>query len=167
RVPSGVDHASTDVPGRATEGGSDAGDDPAQRRDRARRRHHRRPCSGARCNGKSLARSRPMITHRTRSSGFGTLGRAQRLHHAAMTPFRESHRTALDIGLINNMPDAALDATERQFRALLSAAAGDIAVRLTLYSLPEVPRTDFGTRQVSRYSNFDTLWNSHHDGLTV
>src|SRR5436305_14771562 len=85
-----------------------------------------------------------------------------------MTQFRErkqAHR--LDLGLINNMPDAALDATERQFRALLSAAADDIAVRLTLYSLPEVPRTDFGKRQVSQYSNFDSLWNAQHDGLIV
>ena len=38
----------------------------------------------------------------------------------------------VDIALVNNMPDAALDATVRQFRALLSAAAGDLDVRLTL-----------------------------------
>jgi homoserine O-succinyltransferase len=73
----------------------------------------------------------------------------------------------LDIGLVNNMPDAALDATERQFRALLDAAAVDFAVRLTLYTLPEVPRTDFGRRQVSRYASFDDLWHRQHDGLIV
>ena len=90
-----------------------------------------------------------------------------RLHRAA-TRFRESSRTTcLDIGLINNMPDAALDATERQFRALLGAAADDVAMHLTLYSLPEVPRTDFGRRQVSRYSSIDDLWVRHHDGLIV
>src|SRR5206468_9883859 len=58
---------------------------------------------------------------------------------------------------IYNMPDAALDATERQFRGLLGAAADDVAMHLTLYSLPEVPRTDFGRRQVSRYSSIDDL----------
>jgi homoserine O-succinyltransferase len=73
----------------------------------------------------------------------------------------------LDIGLVNNMPDAALDATERQFRALLDAAAGDFTVRLTLYTLPEVPRTDFGRRQVSRYASFEDLWARRHDGLIV
>jgi hypothetical protein len=57
------------------------------------------------------------------------------------------------------MPDAALDATERQFRALLAAAADDIVVRLTLYTLPEVPRTEFGRRQVRRYST-SRLWNA-------
>ena len=108
-----------------------------------------------------------MITRHAPSSGFGTLGRAQRLHRAATTRFRESTLAALDIGLVNNMPDAALDATERQFRALLGAAADGIAVQLTLYTLPEVPRTDFGRRQVSRYSRLDELWDRHHDGLIV
>jgi len=73
----------------------------------------------------------------------------------------------IDIGLINNMPDAALDATERQFRALLTAAAAGRAVRLTLYTLPEVPRSDFGRRRVRRYSDLDSLWRRHHDGLIV
>ena len=108
-----------------------------------------------------------MITRHAQSTGVGTLGRAQRLQRAAITRFRESRPACIDIGLINNMPDAALNATERQFLALLRAAAGDIAVHLTLYTLPEVPRTDFGREQVSRYSNFDDLWNSHHDGLIV
>jgi homoserine O-succinyltransferase/O-acetyltransferase len=57
---------------------------------------------------------------------------------------QRADREFVDIGLVNNMPDAALDATERQFRALLEAAAAGIDVRLTLYTLPEVPRTEFG-----------------------
>ena len=65
------------------------------------------------------------------------------------------------------MPDAALNATQRQFQALLRAAADDIDVRLTLYTLPEVPRTAFGREQVSRYADFRDLWKSHHDGLIV
>jgi homoserine O-succinyltransferase/O-acetyltransferase len=108
-----------------------------------------------------------MITRHAPSTGIGTLGRAQRLHRAATTRFRDTTPTHIDIGLINNMPDPALDATERQFRALLSAAADDIAVHLTLYTLPEVPRTEFGRRQVSRYAAFDDLWHSQHDGLIV
>jgi homoserine O-succinyltransferase len=107
-----------------------------------------------------------MITTHSQSTGIRTLGRAQGLHRAA-TGFRESRPTCIDIGLINNMPDAALKATERQFLALLRAAADDITVRLTLYTLPEVPRTDFGREQVSRYSDFGDLWKSHHDGLIV
>src|SRR6266849_2928596 len=108
-----------------------------------------------------------MMTQRAHSSGLGTLGRAQRLRRTAATRFRESSPTCIDIGLINNMPDAALDATVRQFRALLGAAADDIVVRLTLYTLPEVPRTDFGRQQVSGYSDISDLWDSHLDGLIV
>ena len=73
----------------------------------------------------------------------------------------------MNIGLVNNMPDAALDATERQFRALLAAAASDDPVHLTFYSLPEVPRTAFGRQQVAKYSPIDELWTRHHDGLII
>ena len=38
---------------------------------------------------------------------------------------------------------------------------------LTLYTLPEVPRTEFGRRQVSRYSSIDDLWDRRYDGLIV
>jgi homoserine O-succinyltransferase len=108
-----------------------------------------------------------MITPHEQSTGVGTLGGGQRLPRGATTRRRESSPTCIDIGLINNMPDAALNATERQFLALLRAAADDITIRLTLYTLPEVPRTDFGREQVGRYSDFRDLWTSHHDGLIV
>jgi homoserine O-succinyltransferase len=81
--------------------------------------------------------------------------------------FPDSDPNCIDIGLMNNMPDPALDATERQFRALLGAAAGGLKVRLTLYTLPEVRRTEFGRKQVSNYSPIDELWDRQHDGLIV
>jgi homoserine O-succinyltransferase/O-acetyltransferase len=73
----------------------------------------------------------------------------------------------LTIGLVNNMPDAALASTERQFLEVLQAAAGDVAVRLRLYSLPEVPRAEAGRRHVSNYFPIDKLWVSNLDGLIV
>jgi homoserine O-succinyltransferase len=82
--------------------------------------------------------------------------------------FRESEAKCIDIGLINNMPSAALEATERQFRTQLDAAADGILVRLTLYALPDVPRTDWGQRRVtSFYSDIRELWDSHLDALIV
>jgi homoserine O-succinyltransferase/O-acetyltransferase len=108
-----------------------------------------------------------MTTTQARSMGLGTLARARRLPRTATTRRRESRPTRIDIGLVNNMPDAALKATERQFRALLRAVADDVTVDLTLYTLPEVPRTDFGREEVSRYSDLRDLWTSHHDGLIV
>ena len=73
----------------------------------------------------------------------------------------------IEIALVNNMADAALDATERQFRALLSNAAGDLDVRLTVYSLPEVRRSEFGRSRTNRYATIEELWERRYDGLIV
>jgi homoserine O-succinyltransferase len=90
------------------------------------------------------------------------------LREKAPVEFPESDETCIDIGLVNNMPDAALEATERQFLALLDAAADGLVVRLTLYALPDVPRTNSGRRHVSSfYADLGDLWNSHLDGLIV
>ena len=80
-----------------------------------------------------------------------------------------SHRLGgLHIGLVNNMPDAALAATERQFRRLLAAAAGGLPVRVTLFALPDIPRSDEGKRRINRlYSSIDRLWEDRLDGLIV
>lgn len=82
--------------------------------------------------------------------------------------FHESDANCLDIGLLNNMPDAALHSTERQFLTLINSAAPKLMVRLSLYTLPDIPRTSAGQRHVnSFYSTMESLWNSHLDGLIV
>src|SRR5262245_5541831 len=73
----------------------------------------------------------------------------------------------LRIGLVNNMPDAALEATEQQFASLLNAAAGS-PVRLRLFALPEVPRGNAGRERIRRfYSDLRTLNRTRLDGLIV
>src|SRR6058998_3906421 len=81
--------------------------------------------------------------------------------------FHESDANCITIGLINNMPDPALQATERQFVTLLGAAADGIVVRLKPYALPDVPRTEWGRDYVSRsYARLEdrksTRLNSSH-----
>ena len=72
------------------------------------------------------------------------------------------------LGLVNNMPDAALRSTERQFREVLSAASQNRAVCLRLFSLPELPRADSIRSHLDRYyEDIDELWVSHLDGLIV
>jgi Homoserine O-succinyltransferase len=51
-------------------------------------------------------------------------------------------RNCLTVGLVNNMPDAACEATERQFLDLLRAASGNVIVRLKLYAIADVPRAE-------------------------
>jgi homoserine O-succinyltransferase len=73
---------------------------------------------------------------------------------------REKPRsTFLHIGLVNNMADGAMGATEHQFLTLLEAAARDMVVYLTLYALPELKRKPSGQRRVgSFYSEIEQLW---------
>lgn len=81
---------------------------------------------------------------------------------------RMQSNDCVDIGLVNNMPDAALESTERQFVNLLTAASDDVLIRLKLYCLPDVPRSDAGWDYV-RDNCFDiqTLWADRPDGLIV
>ena len=104
-----------------------------------------------------------------RESRPGLFAGADGLSENAPVEFHESDPNCITIGLINNMPDPALQATERQFVALLGAAAADgIVVRLKPYALPDVPRTEWGRDYVSRfYSRLDDLWDSHLEGLIV
>jgi homoserine O-succinyltransferase len=73
----------------------------------------------------------------------------------------------LRIGVVNIMPDSALEATERQFVSILQAASGSGPVRLSFYTLPEVHRSDAGRRHVSSYIAITDLWNANLDGLIV
>lgn len=80
----------------------------------------------------------------------------------------ESSSFDLEIGLVNNMPDKALESTERQFMTLLDSAAGGIKVRLSLYALPDVPRRDSARDHIGRfYNSLETLWDRRPDGLIV
>ena len=75
---------------------------------------------------------------------------------------------SIRIGLINNMPDAAFKATERQFVSLLDAASESIEVRLSLFMVPSIPRPEPSVRRAaSHYSSVEALWNSGLDALIV
>jgi len=76
----------------------------------------------------------------------------------------------LTIGLLNNMPDAALLASERQFGGLLAeAAGGDIDVDLRLFSLREIERDERALASMhGRYEGgADALRAAGLDGLIV
>lgn len=74
----------------------------------------------------------------------------------------------LDIGLINNMSDAALMSTERQLFDLLAAAAGRLCVRLHFYTMEATPRSEWGRDYVRRYyRGTDDLLNRRLDGVIV
>jgi homoserine O-succinyltransferase len=92
---------------------------------------------------------------------------AQR-NHPSPIAFRGAAPDRINVALINNMPDAALEDTEAQFFELLNSAAGDIPVSLTLFSLPGIPRGDRGNDHLNRfYVDIADLLNNRFDGVIV
>jgi homoserine O-succinyltransferase/O-acetyltransferase len=74
----------------------------------------------------------------------------------------------LVIGLVNNMPDAALRSTERQFHALLSAASYNRVVRVRHFSLPELAHAQEARSHINQhYEDLSELWPTRLDGLIV
>jgi homoserine O-succinyltransferase len=74
----------------------------------------------------------------------------------------------IHIGLVNNMPDGALQSTERQFLKLLNLAARDRPVLVSFFALSGVARSAQGQRHIDRdYSDADDLVNQRIDGLIV
>jgi homoserine O-succinyltransferase/O-acetyltransferase len=72
------------------------------------------------------------------------------------------------IGLINNMPEAALEATEQQFLELLEAAAGDSWVHLRFFSLPGVPRSERARSYLRQsYGDAEDIRTAGLDALIV
>lgn len=74
----------------------------------------------------------------------------------------------LTIGLINNMPDTALKATERQFMRLLRQAAGDLRIDFHCFSLASVSRSESVKGRIEgQYTDIADLDRLPIDGLIV
>jgi len=94
-------------------------------------------------------------------------------HCSRNPPQRKATRrdagNSLIIGLVNNMPDTALQATEAQFAGLLSNAADSLRVRVRLSFLPEVPRGEEGRAHLDSgtYWPIEALLQEPLDALIV
>lgn len=74
----------------------------------------------------------------------------------------------LTIGLVNNMPDSALKATERQFMRLLSGAARNVRIRFHCLALPSVARSPAAQAHIDKeYSDITALDRLNIDALIV
>ncbi len=82
--------------------------------------------------------------------------------------FADRSKRVLEIGLVNNMPDAAVAATQRQFVRLIEDASGDFDVRLRLYRLETLPRAAEARRAMAvDYAPARTLKSARLDALVV
>ena len=69
---------------------------------------------------------------------------------------------------VNNMPDGAFDATERQFLDLLDAGSGGEVVEVRRYTMPGVPRGErTAARIAEEYLPFETVREGPPDLLIV
>src|SRR5579863_5153680 len=74
----------------------------------------------------------------------------------------------IEIGIVNNMPDAALAATERQFGSVLESVAAEADVRLRFYALRQIPRSREAREHISQlYADADALGYQELDALIV
>lgn len=80
----------------------------------------------------------------------------------------QTRADSIKVALINNMPDAALEDTELQFFELLDAAADTFSVRLKLYSLPGIARSErAGLHLRQCYAELNELWNQRFDAVII
>lgn len=98
--------------------------------------------------------------------------RQRKIPSPALAPaeneFERAGEADLTIGLVNNMPDGALKATERQFMRLVQAAAGKTRVRFHCFALPSVARSMTAKDHIDkRYSDIAELDRLQIDGLIV
>ncbi|MCB1758716.1 MAG: homoserine O-succinyltransferase [Gammaproteobacteria bacterium] len=103
----------------------------------------------------------PLVSHnslptfdRLRAEGQLVLETGRALHQ---------HIRELHIGLLNMMPDAALEPTERQFFRLVGESNPIAQFYMHPFTLPELPRGDGARQHIGRY--YDTFEELQRDGL--
>jgi homoserine O-succinyltransferase len=93
---------------------------------------------------------------------------AARRDPGQLGPHRKAVNEVLTIGLVNNMPDSALQATERQFTQLLKAAAGNSRIHFHCFSLPSINRSQIARQIIDgHYADIADLDRLHIDALIV
>jgi len=106
-----------------------------------------------------VANSKLPTFERLRGEGGRVLSRRQ----AEQQDIRELH-----IGLLNMMPDAAIEATERQFFRLVGESNQIAQFYMHPFTLPQLPRNDSTQQYIDQhYDSFDKLKQEGLDALII
>ena len=74
----------------------------------------------------------------------------------------------LTCALVNNMPDGAFDATERQYLGLIDEGSGSNVIELRRYAMPGVPRGEQTSARIAeQYLPFNNIYLDSPDFLIV
>jgi len=108
----------------------------------------------------------PLVQH----SDLPTFSRLRETGHEVLSLDRALHQDIreLHIGFLNMMPDAALQATERQFIRLVGGCNRIAQFFVYPFSLPGLPRGDETLEYIERYySKFEDLQETGLDALII
>jgi homoserine O-succinyltransferase len=108
----------------------------------------------------------PLVAH----SGLPTFSHLQEQGHELLSLERAKHQDIreLHIGFLNMMPDAALQATERQFIRLVGGSNPIAQFFVYPFSLPGLPRSAETLEYISKYySTFGALREEGLDALII
>lgn len=108
----------------------------------------------------------PLVAH----SDLPTFAHLERQGHELLSLDRAIHQDIreLHIGFLNMMPDAALQATERQFIRLVGGCNRIAQFFVYPFSLPELDRSDDTNAYIEKfYSRFDDLKVQGLDALVI
>jgi homoserine O-succinyltransferase len=103
----------------------------------------------------------PLVAH----TKLPTFARLQEEGEEILTPDRAEHQSIreLHIGLLNIMPDAALEATERQFFRLVGACNQIAQFHVHPFTIDGLPRSPAAAAHIHTY--YETFQQLQQDGL--
>jgi homoserine O-succinyltransferase len=105
-----------------------------------------------------------------RNSKLPTFSRLKDEGWLVLEPERSSHQDIreLHIGFLNLMPDAALEATERQFFRLVGESNMIVQIHIHPFTLPMIERGEQAAAHIAQhYDDFDKLKEEGLDALIV
>ncbi len=108
----------------------------------------------------------PLVAH----NRLPTFERLEQEGQKILRPGEASHQDirALHIGILNMMPDAAIEATERQFFRLIGESNPIAQFHIHLFTLPVIERTTKAQKHIDKYySTFDEIQEMGLDALIV
>ena len=103
----------------------------------------------------------PLVAH----NKLPTFDRLNKEGQTILLPKRASNQDIREqhIGLLNMMPDAALEATERQFYRLIGESNPIIQIYIHPFTLPILPRGEKAQQHIDAY--YDTFESLQQEGL--
>jgi homoserine O-succinyltransferase len=108
----------------------------------------------------------PLIAH----TNLPSFDRLKAEGEIVLSKDRANHQVIreLHIGLLNLMPDPALEATERQFFRLIGQSNQIAQFYLHLFTLPSIERGDKAGKHIAEYyKSFDAIKNQGLDALII